>query len=324
MSTKLKVGLIDIDSKIPNLALMKISAYYKKIFKYDVELTGPLFIENYDMVFASKVFTYSYMPIMEEWINLGGSGIDLKSKLKDQIEHMMPDYSLYPKLDYSLGFTTRGCLRKCPFCIVPEKEGIIKFNANIHEFMNPNFKNIILLDNNIFALKGQFEKIAEQLLIKNLKVDFNQGLDIRLLDDDKAKILKQLRPMKQWRFAFDSIKQEKTFRQGAEILIKNKISKSLICVYVLAAFDEDFETTLKRVKIIYEEYGFDPFVMIYQDFSDTKSNAREFAHLKKWGRNFKELKTILNTPSWKKWNKFARWVNKKEIFKSTSWENYVG
>ncbi|MCK4760499.1 MAG: hypothetical protein KAT69_10650 [Candidatus Aminicenantes bacterium] len=308
----MKVGLIDIDSKIPNLVLMKLSAYYKKIFKYEVELTGPLFIENYDMIFASKVFTYSYMPILPEWINLGGSGVDLKSKLKDQIEHMMPDYSLYPKIDYSLGFTTRGCHRKCPFCIVPEKEGNVRFNADIHEFWNPDFKKIVLLDNNIFALNGQFERIAEQLLRENLRIDFNQGLDIRLLDDNKAEILKKLKAMKQWRFAFDSIKQEKSFRRGAEILINNNISKSLICIYVLAGFDEDFETTLKRVKIIYEEYGFDPFVMIYQDFSDTKSENREF----------KELKTVLNVPSWKKWNNFARWVNKKEIFKSVSWENY--
>jgi len=323
MSAKMKIGLIDIDSKIPNLALMKLSAYYKKVFKYDVELTSPLFATNYDMIFASKVFTYSYMPILDEEINLGGSGIDLKSKLKDQIEHMMPDYSLYPKIDYSLGFTTRGCMRKCPFCIVPQKEGKIKFNADIYEFLDPRFKNVILLDNNIFALNRQFEKIAEQLLNENLRVDFNQGLDIRLLNDDKAKILKQLKPIKQWRFAFDSIKQEKIFRRGAEILLNNNISKSFVCVYVLAAFDEDFETTLKRVKIIYEEYGFDPFVMIYQDFSEIKSEARECRHIKKWGRNFKELKTVLNTPSWKKWKEFARWVNKKEIFKSVKWEDYT-
>ncbi|GAH35583.1 unnamed protein product, partial [marine sediment metagenome] len=122
----MKVGLIDVDSKLPNLALMKLSAYYKKVFKYEVELTSPMFVRNYDMVFASKIFTYSYMPILEEWVNTGGSGINLKSKLGNQIEHIMPDYSLYPKIDYSLGFTTRGCHRECQFCIVPQKEGKIK------------------------------------------------------------------------------------------------------------------------------------------------------------------------------------------------------
>jgi len=76
------------------------------------------------------------------------------------------------------------------------------------------------------------------------------------------------------------------------------------------------------VRIIYEEYGFDPFVMIYQDFSETKSEAREFRHIKKWGRDFKELRTVLNTPTWKKWNNFARWVNHKAIFKSVKWEDF--
>lgn len=317
----MKIGLIDIDSKVPNLALMKLSAYFKQL-GHTVELASPLFADQFDEIFASKVFTYTEMPILPKKTMIGGSGHSLTTFLDEDTEHCMPDYKLYPKIGYSLGFTTRGCSRKCPFCIVPKKEGKIVANADIYEFWNSDFKNIILLDNNVFALSEQFERIAEQLLKENLKVDFNQGLDIRLLDDDKARILKKLKPLKQWRFAFDSIKQEKIFRQGAEILIKNKISKSLICIYVLAGFDEDLETTLQRVRIIYEEYGFDPFVMIYQDFSEVKSEAREFRHLKKWGRNFKELKTVLNVPSWKKFNNLARWVNKKEIFKSVKWEDY--
>ena len=143
-----KIGLIDIDSKIPNLALMKISAYFKGLGD-DVELTAPLFANQYDQVFASKVFTYSSMPVLPEQAIVGGSGYSLKTCLDEDMEHIMPDYDLYPGMDYSLGFTTRGCSRKCPFCIVPEKEGRIRFNADVYEFWDRRHKKIILLDNNI-------------------------------------------------------------------------------------------------------------------------------------------------------------------------------
>jgi len=299
----MKVGLIDVDSKIPNLALMKISAFHKKMGN-TVDLIGELEANQYDRIYVSKVFSYTFLPNLPPDAEIGGSGYDLFKGLNDTIEHTMPDYDLYLNMDYSMGFTTRGCMRQCKFCIVPQKEGKIKYNTDIYEFWNPKHRNLILLDNNIFALGGQFERISEQILKEGLKVDFNQGLDIRLLTDDKARILKQLRPMKQWRFAFDSLQYEKAFRRGAELLLKYNISKSLICVYVLAGFDENFEDTLYRVKVIYEEYGFDPFIMLYEDFSGM-INTDEFKPLKKW-------------------NSFARWVNHKAIFKSVKWENYKG
>ena len=298
----MKVGLIDIDSKIPNLALMKISAHHKQK-GHTCHLTGPLYADQYDKVFASKVFDFSPMPILPDGTQVGGSGHSLEIRLDEQIEHIMPDYLLYPKMAYSLGFTTRGCFRKCPFCIVPQKEGKPSVNADIYEFWHPDHREIVLLDNNIFAFEEHFEKVCEQILTEGLKVDFNQGLDIRLLDDTKTKILKGLHPRKQWRFAFDGLAYEKAFRRGAELLLKHKVSRSQICVYVLAGYDESIEDTIKRIDIVYNEYGFDPFVMLYQDNPDYK-------FLKKWGRNFKEYKNL------------ARWVNHKAIFKSVKWEEY--
>lgn len=313
----MKVGLIDVDSKIPNLALMKISAYHKQ--KGDkVKWFDPLF-DNPDRVYASKVFTYSndyaYYPGCD--LRKGGSGFgewkkwgDSFTCLKDEIEYIMPDYELYQDVNYSLGFTSRGCIRNCPFCIVPKKEGKLTPHTDIYSFWNKEHKNIVMLDNNILALPTHFEKVAKQIIDNNLKADFNQGLDIRLLTDDVAKILKQMKPLKQWRFAFDSLKQEAQFRRGAEILLKNKISKSRICIYVLTGFKETFDDTLKRINIIYNEYGFDPFVMLYQDFSTKKTEHREIRKLKKWGRDFKDYKNM------------ARWVNHKAIFKSVKWEDY--
>lgn len=307
----MKVGLIDIDSKIPNLALMKISAHHKNLGN-QVDLIGELEAPHYDRVYASQVFTYTNCPNLPLNTDIGGSGYDLKKNLPHYMEHLMPDYLLYPNVDYSMGFTTRGCLRACPFCIVPQKEGRIRFNADITEFWNPEHRKLILLDNNIFALSGQFERIGEQILRKELRVDFNQGLDIRLLTDAYARLLKQLKPLKQWRFAFDSLDQEKAFRKGAELLLANKIPRHLISVYVLAGFNESLEDTMKRIKIICGEYKFDPFLMLYQDNGGLECS----------NRRFKSLRTDMNTPSWKKWKNFARWVNHKAIFNSVPWEEY--
>jgi len=165
------------------------------------------------------------------------------------------------------------------------------------------------LDNNVFALKGQFEKISEQILKEKLAVDFNQGLDIRLLTKSHCKYLKKMKPIKQWRFAFDNLKYEKAFRRGIKCLREANVSKSKIMVYVLAGFDEDFESTYKRVKIIYEEYKLDPFIMLYGEPEPI----------------YKTLRTIMTTPSWKKfkmWKDFARWVNNKALFKSIPWKMY--
>ena len=252
----MKIGLIDIDSKMPNLALMKLSAYYKKVFKYKVELTGPLFAKNYDIVFASKIFTYSYMPIMEEWINIGGSGISLKTKLKYQIEHMMPDYSL--------GFTTRGCHRKCQFCIVPKKEGKIKVNADIYEFWNKKHKKIMLLDNNIFSMPDHFFKITEQIRKEGLKVDFNQGLDHRLLTNAICKRLSEIKH-EEYRFSFDDIKQKKAIFRSLKILEKHGIKRSLW--YVLVGFNSTIEEDLYRLNLL-RDFGQTAYVQRYNYVQD--------------------------------------------------------
>ena len=117
----MKVGLVDIDSKIPNLALMKLSAYHKHL-GHKVEMTSPIFANQYDLVIASKIFDYTEMPILPDGAIVGGSGTNLESKLIEPVEHIYPDYSLY-SCNYAIGYTSRGCNRRCPFCIVPKKEG---------------------------------------------------------------------------------------------------------------------------------------------------------------------------------------------------------
>jgi len=128
-----KIGLVDVDSKIPNLALMKISAYHKGRGD-EVGWYNPML--GYDLVYASKVFDftpdYAYYPKNTEIIK-GGSGYSLKEELHEEIEKQYPDYSLY-HCDYAIGFVTRGCIRNCEFCIVPQKEGKIKQVARVSDF----------------------------------------------------------------------------------------------------------------------------------------------------------------------------------------------
>lgn len=242
-----KIGLVDIDSRIPNLALMKISTYYKQK-GYQIKFTEPQFADMYDKVFVSKVFPRSKLPLFPPCeIEIGGSGYDLETKLPDNIEYLKPDYSLYSNSDYSLGFTTRGCIRKCPFCIVPQKEGKIKVVAGLYDIWDKDHEKIVLLDNNILAMPKHFFKVTSQIKKENLIVDFNQGLDCRLLTGLMAKELKSLRrPI--LRFSFDNINYEKKVLQAISLLKKHGIER--VMWYVLVGFDSTIREDLYRLNLL--------------------------------------------------------------------------
>ena len=257
-----KIGLIDIDSKLPNLALMKLSAYYKKKGCM-TELTYPLFSQNYDRVFASQIYTWTESPSFFGEVELGGSGVSLEKELPIKIEQMRPDYDLYPDMDYSMGFTTRGCSRKCPFCIVPKKEGKIRAVATIQDIWDRRHEKIILFDNNILALSKHFFKIISELKKDNLWVDFNQGLDHRLLDNDICRALKSIRH-REFRFAFDNISYEKSVLKAIEMLKKAGLKRNFW--YVLVGFDSTIDEDLYRLNLLrqhkqnayVQRYNFNP------------------------------------------------------------------
>ena len=193
----MKVRLVDIDSKIPNLALMKISAYHKSR-GHDVDFYQPLMDQDADIVYMSKVFDftedYKYEPDCK--VVRGGSGYGLYNTLPDEIENQRPDYSLY-NANYAMGFTTRGCIRNCSFCIVPEKEGRIRPVGDIYDFWSGQ-ENLMLLDNNLTAHDEHFRRILQQLIDEEIRVDFSQGLDIRLITPEKAHLLSKVKlPKKQ-------------------------------------------------------------------------------------------------------------------------------
>lgn len=283
----MKIGLIDIDSKIPNLALMKISAWHKKQGD-EVELTQPLFADQFNLIYASQVFDFSTLPLLPEKTIYGGSGFNLDFKLEDRVEEMMPDYSLYPNSDYAIGFTSRGCNRDCPFCIVPRKEGLFRTECDIYRFWNGQ-KKIMLLDNSLNTDDFWFGEILDSLIKERLLVDFNQGLDIRYLNNGQAEQLTRVKLWKQIHFAWDSTRDEARVRDGIRILKRYRLTnKSMF--YVLVGFDSTQEEDLYRVMTL-RDLGLDPFVMPFDKFDPYQKD-------------------------------FARWVNHKAIFKTVSWKNY--
>ena len=182
----MKIGLVDVDNhNWPNLALMKISSWHKGAGD-TVEWAGSL--EHYDIVYMAKVFTFTSDDIQSyqaDKIVKGGTGYDLTRRLPKNIECAFPDYDLYGIKDMVYGYLTRGCPRKCPFCIVGQKEGVQTYKvADLSQFWRGQ-KHIKLLDPNLLAAP-EWRDLLGQLADSGAWVDFTQGLDIRLMTDEKA------------------------------------------------------------------------------------------------------------------------------------------
>lgn len=211
----MKILLIDADSVIPNIALCKLNAYYKDKAKIDfLQLNIPYYprlkkqihyieTSDYDKVFCSVVFNNNIEYIKGNNIEFGGTGTgDLNKNLPKIIENQRLDYSIYPTNDTSYGFITRGCIRNCSFCLVPRKEGYIKQVATIDQIVQ--HKKVKFLDNNILALPNH-KVILKELVDKKIYCQFNQGLDIRLIDEENSYLLSQMKYMGEYIFAFDNL-----------------------------------------------------------------------------------------------------------------------
>ena len=263
----MKVNLIDLDVStrrraFPNLALMKLSSYHK-MRDDEVYLNFPLCQPN--IIYASCVFSWNRRQAdgkLPATAHKGGAGISPKAELPYEIEHIKPDYDLYPNWNFSLGFTSRGCSRHCPWCIVPLKEGAIKANARIYEFWDRKHKKIILLDNNLLAAPN-WQQTMEDLMAEDIEVDFNQGLDIRLINEKNAEYLKKI-TAKYLRFSFDDIGYEKAVYTGIAILKEAGIHIRKLSFYVLVGFNKDIRETIERLKIL-KSYDVDIYPMIYRD-----------------------------------------------------------
>lgn len=273
----MKVKLIDLDSRMPNLALMQLSAYHKSIgdsVSFDESEPDKVYISCIFKNNAPQAYGLSVLYPGAD-VDLGGSGIDLTKQIPSEAQKVYPDYSLYPKMDYSLGFTTRGCIRKCPFCVVPIKEGHIHKWQHISEFYNPKFKNVYLLDNNMYAIKDWFFENTDFILEKNLRLCVPQGFDIRILDEEIAERLYLLKwSNRHINFAFDNMSDEKAVIKGIEILQQAGINtRNYVQFFVLTGFNTTFEQDLYRVNLL-RSMNCGAFVMQYRKTALSRMLAR--------------------------------------------------
>lgn len=301
----MKIGLIDVDGhNFPNIVLMKLSAYHKS--KGDtVEWYDPMFSSDMDIVYMSKIFSFTedyIYPIRAKKIIKGGSGyciqtingIEVYDKEKDiqlaeEVEHIYPDYSIYESLtkDTAYGYLTRGCPRNCAFCHVADKEGRKSYKcANLSEFWNGQ-KFIKLLDPNILAYKGHLD-LLQQLADSKAYVDFTQGLDIRLISDANINLINQIK-IKEIHFAWDNPNHDlRPYFSNYKEKAKHKPHGQYGTVYILVNFGSDIGEDLYRIYTL-RDLGYDPYVMVYD-----KQNAPQIKRdLQRWCNNrfiFKKCK----------------------------------
>lgn len=283
----MKVGLIDVDGhNFPNLALMKLSAWHKA--KGDEVEWWWTDMIHYDIVYMSKVFSEEYSPDIPEPANAdkvvkGGTGYGLENSLPPEIEHIYPDYSLYPDhtKDTAFGFLTRGCPRGCHFCIVAEKEGRRSVKvADLSEWWNGQ-RNIVLMDPNLLACKDHPD-LLRQLIDSGAWVDVNQGFDCRLLTPENIDAINRMK-VKDIHFAWDYMKETDAVLRGLRLysgLATRKPHGKFGTVYTMTNFDTTMEENLFRIYTL-RDMGFDPYVMIY----NKPSAPREVRLLQRWCNN---------------------------------------
>jgi hypothetical protein len=314
----MNILLRDLNGKIPNVALMKLSTYYKQLGD-TVGFETP----NPDRIYISCIFKnltdirYFRDKYPSAEIIIGGSGYDLTKCLSNEIEYLKPDYSIYDwkvcnrcgnllrkcectnpitgKMSYSMGFTTRGCNRSCYFCIVPSKEGSHKIWQHPREFHNPEFSKMMILDNNWFEDENWFFETSKWIAENNIFLR-EGGMDIRLLTLKIAERLKQIRWWKPLKFAFDNDRDEPAVLDGIRILNDAKISTRnnvFFYVYVNDDTDKSFESALHRCKVLKENRA-GAFVM----FNVDNKLSERIVHLR-------------------------RWANKKQLYWKIDFENYI-
>ena len=292
----MNVALVDIDSHhFPNLVLMKLSAWHKQrgdktfLVRPAEFLNGDLFT-TYDKIYGACVFAENAQlayKVEKAGGYVAGSGTGKLDTLPDEIEHIMPDYSLYGITDTAYGFLTRGCPRCCPFCIVSNKEGQESRKvADLSEWWNGQ-KYIKLLDPNILACAEHLD-LLRQLADAGAYIDITQGLDARLLTDANIEMINALK-IKMLHFAWDNPLNKsvpealENFSRRSQIKDPRKLT-----VYVLTNYNSTHKQDLERIYWL-RDNGFSPYVMIYD-----KTNAP------------------------KQTRQLQRWINNRWVFRSTN------
>lgn len=314
----MEIGIIDADllgrkkHRFPNLACMKIAGYYKgngcnvKLL-LDYENIG-----DYDKVFISKVFTDTYVDdeiLKLSNVEYGGTGFyyDKAEPLPYEIEHHKPYYDLYKEwvedkiskgvnqkelayyLDYSIGFTTRGCFRQCSFCVNKNYKKVNK-HSDINEFFDKDRKYICLLDDNILGCSS-WKDIFEELNATGKRFQFKQGMDERLLTKEKCEIILNSNYIGHYLFAFDDIEDKDIIEGKLQLWNECKENKRETKFYVFCGFDrndkydmefweKDISDTFERIKILMK-YGCIPYIMRHKNYENSPFKGT-YINLARW------------------------------------------
>lgn len=306
----MRVRLTQLDGKLPNLALMKLSAWHRErgdevVFTRNAQ--RDLFEGDYDKVYGSAIFTRS-LPIVErfrrEWPQgvVGGSalaGADQWNTVEQHLgvdEFEQYDYSIYPNFAPSIGFTMRGCRLKCAFCLVPRKEGKPRAVNTVADIWRGEGhpKRLVLLDNDFFGQPPQqYEARIQEIIDGDFAVSFNQGINVRLLrKQEHADALARMKcrddgfSRRCIYTAFDNAEDESVFRRGIEMLLTAGFKGDDILVYMLVGFDqaETWEKIFHRYTVM-QEYNVRVYPMVYQQIGDAPpANSLDFKELKGFQR----------------------------------------
>lgn len=278
----MRIGLVNIDSTYTNIALEKLRMFYKQRGDdvYDIKTYHPGVM---DVIYASTIFKRSF-PAAHEWALrgaiVGGTGWDLTVRLPDAVDAMKPKINI--------GFTTRGCFRRCGFCVVPQKEGRLHVTGDIHDFWDGKAKDIIILDNNILGVPAHFKKIIQQCVAAGVRPDFNQGLDARLITQDTINTLLQARP-RRVRFAFDNTADKPVINRAVRLCVRNKLN-TLWYVYAGGDYDDVMQRLL---------------------------------YLKKYGQRCWLMRDDAVKYPLSPFNNLSRWVNQPRFFMGLTYEEFL-
>lgn len=327
--------------RFPNLACEKISGFHKELGD-NVELKLDYNnLDLYDKVYISKVFTDTECPINDENkpenVEIGGTGFyfDKAPNLPYEIEHHMPDYHLYDSwiqsevkrkemeceqtgkvfnksnfmvqfkeyTDYSIGFLTRGCFRKCPFCVNQKYDHVFE-HSSLSEFHDHTRKKICLLDDNFLGCPG-WKTMLEELIETNKPFKFKQGLDERLLTDERCNMLFSSKYDGDYTFAFDNISDYDLIHKKLGMIRGNaSLKKNSIKFYVLVGFEStdhiDIENAFKRIELLFR-YKCLPYIMRYQNKNETPWKDSKYRSL---------------------YVTLARWANQPSIVKKMSFRQF--
>lgn len=319
------IGIIDAEliylkkHTFPNLASMKISGYHKSIGDKVSLLLDYSSLHEYDIVYISKVFTDTVVPekvLSLENVKYGGTGFfyDKAEPLPYEVEHSFPDYDLYSQwveeelkrgkkrsdlkyyLDYSIGFTTRGCFRQCGFCVNKNFKKVIG-HSPLSEFLDVNRKYICLLDDNILGFKD-WKKVFEDLNATGKKFEYRQGMDERTLTDEKCEVLLDSNYHGDYVFAFDSYDDKDLIISKLRMWNKHRSKRPLenrTMFYVLVGYDKDskyddefwerdLKNTFERIKILMT-YGCNIYIMRYFKYKESPY-AGVYTNIARWCNQF--------------------------------------